>query len=65
MTKNKIANYGELQMYWRKQLKAFIRKDRKVVFWRNDAKDVTTTGDDILQYWGSQTDTAKSKTLII
>eukprot|EP00178_Gracilaria_changii_P003290 TRINITY_DN14832_c0_g1_i1.p1 TRINITY_DN14832_c0_g1~~TRINITY_DN14832_c0_g1_i1.p1 ORF type:complete len:117 (+),score=4.53 TRINITY_DN14832_c0_g1_i1:995-1345(+) len=46
-------------MYWRKHIKSVLSKDRVVVFWRNDAKDVTTTGEDILQYWGSQTDTAK------
>jgi len=48
-------------MYWRKQLKSVLSQNRKVVFWRNDAKDVTTTQDDILQYWGSQADTARSK----
>ena len=60
MAKNNIANYGELQMYWRKQIKSVLSKDRKVVFWRNDAKDVTTTTDDVLQYWGSQNDTSRS-----
>lgn len=48
-------------MYWRNQIKSVLQPNRKVVFWRNDAQDVTTTGSDILHFWGSQTDVARSK----
>ena len=58
MLKN-IKSYGELQMYWRYELKKALPKDRKTVFWLNVAEDVVTGPDDILQYWGAQADTAK------
>lgn len=49
-----IKNYGELQMYWRYEMKQSLPKERKVVFWLNKAENVTTGPDDILQYWGLQ-----------
>lgn len=56
-----IKSYGELQMYWRFQLKQVLPANRKVIFWRNDGTDVTTSDTDILHYWGAQTDVAKGK----
>lgn len=56
-----IKSYGELQMYWRFQLKQVLPASRKVIFWRNDGTDVTTSDTDILHFWGAQTDVAKSK----
>ena len=47
-------------MYWRGQLKSVVSTSKKVVFWRNDGHDVTTTANEIVHYWGSQADTAKS-----
>ena len=43
MASKNISSYGELQMYWRGQLKSVISPSKKVVFWRNDGHDVTTT----------------------
>lgn len=51
-------------MYWRYQLKQVLPSSRKVIFWRNNAENVTLGSDDILHYWGSQGDVAKGKTLI-
>lgn len=47
-----IGSYGELQMYWRKELKSVMGK--KAGFWKNRADNVTTGPDDILHYWGNQ-----------
>ena len=58
-----IKSYGELQMYWRYELKQALPKDRKTVFWLNVAEDVVTGPDDILQYWGTQADTANGKNI--
>lgn len=58
MALKNIKNYGELQMYWRYQLKQALPQSRKVIFWRNDADNLTTGPDDIVQYWGSQAQTA-------
>jgi hexosaminidase len=63
MAKNGISNYGELQVYWRKQIKSVLSPARKTIFWRNDALSATTTPDDIVQYWGAQADTAKCTSL--
>ena len=60
MAKNNISSYGELQTYWRKQLKSKLSEDRKVIFWRNDVSDLVTYPEDFLQYWGAQSDTKKS-----
>ena len=46
-------------MYWRYQLKQVLPSNRKVIFWRNNAENVTSGPDDILHYWGSQEDVAK------
>lgn len=54
MEDNKIANYGELQMYWRKQVKSVLPEHRKIIYWRNNADGVKTETDDILQFWGNQ-----------
>jgi len=37
MLAKNIKTYGELQMYWRFEMKQALPKGRKVVFWRNDA----------------------------
>lgn len=58
MTLKNIKTYGELQMYWRFQLKQALPAARKVIFWRNDADNLTTGPDDIVQYWGAQSQTA-------
>lgn len=60
-----IKTYGELQMYWRFQLKQALPANRKVIFWRNDAQNVTTSAADVLHYWGAQTDVATSNLLFI
>lgn len=46
-------------MYWRYQLKQVLPSSRKIIFWRNNAENVTLGPDDILHYWGSQADVAK------
>lgn len=56
-----IKNYGELQMYWRYQMKQVLPTSRRVIFWRNDAANVTISDNDILHYWGAQADVAKGK----
>jgi hexosaminidase len=63
-TKN-ITDYGELQMYWRSQIKSVLPPNRKFIFWRNDGTDVTTLNTDILHYWGNQNDTASGNLPII
>jgi hypothetical protein len=52
-------------MYWRAQLKSVISPDRKVIFWLNVAANVTTSGNDILQYWGDQASVAESMHVFI
>lgn len=60
-----INNYGQLQMYWRSELKSVLSADRKVIFWLNVAVNVTTSGNDILQYWGDQASVADSIYILI
>jgi hexosaminidase len=60
-----IKTYGELQMYWRFQIKQVLPANRKVIFWRNDAANVSTSANDILHFWGAQTDVAKGKKYLI
>ena len=43
MKLHNLKNYGELQMYWRFQMKQVLPTNRKVIFWRNDGSDVTTS----------------------
>lgn len=57
MAEKGIKNYGELQMYWRKLIKSYL-PSKKPIFWKNDAENVTTSSEDILQYWGAQAQTA-------
>jgi len=52
-------------MYWRFQLKQVLPANRKVIFWRNDGQNVTTSDNDILHFWGAQTDVAKSNLFVI
>jgi hypothetical protein len=52
-------------MYWRYQLKQSLPASRKVIFWRNDADNLTTGPDDIVQYWGSQAQTANGNFILI
>jgi hypothetical protein len=40
-----------------------LPQSRKVIFWRNDADNLTTGPDDIVQYWGAQSQTANGKYL--
>lgn len=47
-------------MYWRFELKQVLPVNRRTIFWRNDAANVTTSDNDILHYWGTQADVAKS-----
>jgi hypothetical protein len=65
MKSKNISSYGELQMYWRKQLKSVLPAGRRAMFWRNDGQNVTTQPDDILHYWGSQADVASSNFISI
>ena len=65
MKANNIASYGQLQMYWRSQLKAILPANKRAIFWRNDGQNVTTSADDILHYWGSQADVASSTSRLI
>lgn len=41
-------------------MKQALPKGRKVVFWRNDAENLTTSADDIIHFWGATADIAKS-----
>ena len=59
MRKQGIQDYGELQMYWRDQLKSTMFPERRVVFWRNNAQKVKIDENDILHFWGSQSEVAK------
>jgi hypothetical protein len=65
MTLKNIKTYGELQMYWRYQLKQSLPASRKVIFWRNDADNLTTGPDDVVQYWGAQAMTANGNFKLI
>jgi hypothetical protein len=58
MAAHNISNYGELQMYWRKEMRQAFDDTRKVGFWKNTGDNVTTGPDDILHYWGAQSATA-------
>jgi hypothetical protein len=60
-----IKSYGELQMYWRFQLKQVLPANRKVILWRNDAQNVTFSESDVLDYWGAQTHVAKGNFQVI
>jgi hexosaminidase len=61
MKLHNLKTYGELQMYWRFQLKQVLPAGRRAVFWRNDGANVSTSDDDVLHFWGAQADVAKSK----
>lgn len=63
MAKNNIADYGELQMYWRRQMKSILPANRSVVFWRNDNSRISFQKNDIIHYWGAAADIPKSKYL--
>ncbi len=52
-------------MYWRYHLKQSLPASRKVIFWRNDADNLTTGPNDIVQYWGAQAKTANGKFILI
>ncbi len=60
MLNHNISDYGQLQMYWRNQMKAALPKNRSVVFWRNDAQNIKFDANDIVHYWGSTADISKS-----
>lgn len=64
MKKHNISTYGELQMYWRKELISVL-PGRKIIFWRNDDDDVTIQDNQILHYWGAQKDCEKSSQNLI
>lgn len=59
MQEKDLKSYGELQMYWRQQIKSVLPADKNIIFWRNNADGVKTSSDDILHYWGAQDETAK------
>lgn len=59
MKLHNLKTYGELQMYWRFQLKQVLPAGRRAVFWRNDGANVSTSDDDVLHFWGAQADVAK------
>lgn len=40
-------------------MKQVLPQNRKVIFWRNDAANVTIGENDILHYWGAQADVSK------
>jgi hypothetical protein len=61
-TKN-IKDYGELQMYWRHTMKQILPVKRSVVFWRNDAQNIQVDANDVVHYWGAQTDIPRSNYL--
>lgn len=46
-------------------MKQALPASRKTIFWRNNADNLTTGVDDIVQYWGAQADIAKCKLLLI
>jgi hypothetical protein len=54
-----LTNYGDLQVYWRFQLKQALPNGRKTIYWRNDGGNFTFTSNDIVHYWGAQADIAK------
>jgi len=58
MTAHHINGYGELVMYWRKEIRKAFADGRNVAFWKNTGDNVTTGPDDILHYWGNQNATA-------
>jgi hexosaminidase len=55
-----LKDYGELQMYWRYEMKQALPQNRPVVFWRNDAQNVKIADNDIIHFWGAQADIPKS-----
>lgn len=61
MAERNISNYGELQMYWRKQLRKNLAPTRKVLFWKNANGNVSVGDDEVLHYWGAQSATADCK----
>jgi hexosaminidase len=58
MLAHNIKSYGELQMYWRKELRKNLSPTRKVVFWKNTNGNVSIGEDEVLHYWGAQNATA-------
>lgn len=58
MKAHNIGSYGELVMYWRKEIRKAFADNRKVGFWKNTADNVTTGPEDVLHYWGNQNLTA-------
>jgi hypothetical protein len=65
MKSKNITNYGQLQMYWRDELKSVLPKNRRVIFWRNNAANLTLSGNDVLHFWGAQADVANGNSIII
>jgi hypothetical protein len=63
MALKNIKNYGELQTFWRYEMKQALPQGRQVIFWRNDAENLTTSANDIIHFWGAQADVAKGTTL--
>lgn len=53
-----IKTYDELQMYWRYELKQALPSSRKVAFWRVKSENIITGPEDILQFWGKQSEVA-------
>jgi len=40
-------------------MKQVLPQNRKVIFWRNDAANLTFSDSDILHYWGAQADVSR------
>ena len=64
MAEHNISTYGQLQMAWRESLISAI-PNRTVIFWRNDDSEVVIKDDQIIHYWGSQSDVQKSNFIAI
>ncbi len=58
-----LTNYGDLQVYWRFQLKQALPNGRKTIYWRNDGGNFVFSSNDIVHYWGAQSDIAKGNYL--
>ena len=46
-------------------MKQVLPQSRRVIFWRNNAVNVTIGDNDILHYWGAQKDVANGTFYII
>ena len=63
MAKNKIKDYEELQLYYRKRQKKILREinDKKAIYWANEEINLDVEPDDIIQWWGESWDIQQLK----